>query len=192
MRAHRSVLGDREVRSGRPTTPGSAVLAGTLCYHRRVSDLLTPELQRALATSLYAEAWKLAEASSRTVEDDRRMLTCAFASRLHWEGIGTDLNLAIGDWMIAHVASCLGYADVALAFATAAYERTSRVEMPAWMKASAAEGMARAHAAASDATERDRYLTEARAGLEAIDDAEDRELIAGQIATVPPARLSAG
>lgn len=152
-------------------------------------DQLSPEAQRALAVGFYDEARHLLDAPTRTPEDDRRMLTCAFASCLHWEGIGTDLNLAIGDWMIARVASAIGYADVALDFATAAHERSSKADIPSWMKASAAEGMARAHAAAGNASERDRYLAEARAGLDRIDDPEDRELIASQVATVPPARL---
>ena len=119
------------------------------------------------------------------------MLACAFASRLHWDGNRSDLNLAVGDWMIAHVASHLGYADVALTFASASHERSSSAEVPPWMKASAAEGMARAHAAAGHASERDRYLAEARTGLEAIADAEDRELIASQIATIPPSTIPA-
>lgn len=152
--------------------------------------LLTPEAQRSLASGLYNEAYQLMQSSRRTGEDDRRMLACACASRLHWEGIGTDVNFAIGDWLVAQVASRLGYADVALAFAVAAHERTSSAAMPAWVKASAAEGLARAHASAGHVSERDLYLASASAGLDAIDDAEDRELIASQIATVPPARVA--
>jgi hypothetical protein len=42
-------------------------------------------------------------------------------------------------------------ADVALVFARAAVERAESNDLPAWLKASAPEGLARAHAAGGDA-----------------------------------------
>jgi hypothetical protein len=45
--------------------------------------------------------------------------------------------------------------------------------------------MARAHAAAGDATERDEYVDRCRRALAAVKDKDDRDLIAGQLATVP-------
>jgi hypothetical protein len=150
------------------------------------TPVLTPAAQRALAAQLFNRAWELLE-TPRTPADDRTMLACALASRLHWTGIGDDENQVAGDWLVAHVASHLGYADLALDFAAAAYETALAADppVPAWLVASAQEGLARAHAAAGHGDERDRYAADARRTLATIDDAEDRDLIAGQLASIP-------
>jgi hypothetical protein len=57
--------------------------------------------------------------------------------------------------------------------------------VPAWLIASTQEGLARAHAAAGHDDERDHYAAEARRTLQSVDDGEDRELIAGQLASIP-------
>ena len=113
------------------------------------------------------------------------MLVTACASWLAWEAVGTDKNLAIADWQIAHVASLLGYGDLAIAHATEAFERTARARLPDWMHASALEGLARAHAAAGHKAERDEYAQRAAAALREIEDQEERDLIGSQLATVP-------
>ena len=147
---------------------------------------LTPAAHRALAARLFNRTWELLE-SPRSPADDRTMLACAIASRLHWTDIGTDENYAAGDWLVAHVASRLGYADVALDFAAAAYETALAAEppVPGWLVASTQEGLARAHAAAGHDDERDRFAADSRRTLETVDDAEDRELIASQLASIP-------
>jgi hypothetical protein len=90
---------------------------------------LTPAEHRAQAAQLFNRTWELLE-SPRSPADDRAMLACALASRLHWTGIGTDENYAAGDWLVTHVASHLGYADVALDFAASAYETALSAEPP--------------------------------------------------------------
>jgi hypothetical protein len=147
---------------------------------------LTAAENRAQAARLFNRTWELLE-SPRSPADDRAMLACALASRLHWTGIGSDENYAAGDWLVAHVASHLGYADVALDFAASAYETAVSAEpaVPAWLVASVQEGLARAHGAAGQAEERDRFAADARRTLETVDDTEDRELIAGQLASIP-------
>jgi hypothetical protein len=150
-----------------------------------MDDALTPAQQRALAVALFNRTWELIE-SSRDPAQDREMLATALASRLHWEGIGTDENLAAGDWLVAHVASVLGNAELSLDFANAAHERaTSADGMPDWLVASTLEGLARAHATAGHAAERDAYVARATAALSIVDDEEDRDLIESQLATVP-------
>ena len=86
--------------------------------------------QRALAAHLFNRTWELLE-SSRSPADDRTMLACALASRLHWSGIGTDETYSAGDWLVAHVASRLDHADLALEFAASAYDTAVGAEPPA-------------------------------------------------------------
>jgi hypothetical protein len=147
---------------------------------------LTPAQHRAQAAQLFNRTWELLE-SPRSPADDRAMLGCALASRLHWSGVGTDENYIAGDWLVAHVASHLGYADVALDFAASAYESAVAADppVPAWLLASTLEGLARAHDTAGHVSERDRCAAESRQLLAGVDDDEDRELIAGQLDSIP-------
>ena len=147
---------------------------------------MSPAGQRALAVRLFNRTWELLDLE-RDAAADREVLATALASRLHWTGIGTDENLAAGDWLVAHVASRLGHADLALDFASAAHERvsTSREQLPAWLVASTLEGLARAHAVAGHDDERDAFAADARRVLEAVEDDEDREIVEGQLATIP-------
>ncbi len=147
---------------------------------------VTPATHRALAVDLFNRAWDLLE-GPRSPADDRLLLASALASRLHWTGIGNDENYAAGDWLVAHVASHLGYCDVALDFAASAYETAHSAEppVPSWLLASTQEGLARAHACAGHDEERDRFAADARRTLDTVDDTEDHDLIAGQLASIP-------
>ena len=146
---------------------------------------ITPELERALARQLFNRTWQLIDAADRTPEQNRMMLVTACAAYFHWDAIGTEENRAIADWQIAHVASLLGYGDLALAHATSALQRVRAAGLPDWLHASALEGLARAHAAAGNRAQRDAYVQRATEVVRRVADAQERELIASQIATVP-------
>lgn len=149
--------------------------------------VLEPAVRRQLAVSLFNHTWELLETDDRSSAADRELLASALASRLHWDGIGTDENYAAGDWLVAHVASQLGYADLALDFAAAAYERAADADPPTerWLLASTMEGLARAHAAAGHDEERDRWAARSRDVLASVDDDEDRDLITSQLESIP-------
>ena len=167
-----------------PTAPRATIPAMTDATHSSAD--LAPEAQRALAVRLFNRTWELLD-SERDAAGDREVLATAMASRLLWQGVGTDENLAAGDWLVSHVASRLGHGDLALDFAAAAHERvsTSNEQLPPWLVASTLEGLARAHAVAGHDEERDAFAADARSVLEAVDDDEDREIVEGQLATVP-------
>ena len=142
------------------------------------------ETRRDLAVALYNQTWALLDTEDRDPEDDRRMITSAMGSRALWQPIGGPEQQAIGDWQVAHVASVLGYADLALEFATAAYATASSSEVPTWLLASTCEGLARAHAVAGHRPERDEWIGRAQEVLQRVDDADDRELIESQLASI--------
>ena len=152
--------------------------------------VLTDQAHTELAKQLFNQAWELIELPDRTPDQDRLMLVTACASWLHWDAIGTEERRAVADWQIAHVASLLGYGDLALAHAGTALHRTESGDLPDWMRASALEGLARAHAAAGHKAERDSYLRRATDALAAIAEDDERELIASQIATVPDVAIA--
>jgi hypothetical protein len=140
--------------------------------------------RRAFGAQCYNQTWDLIDQAGRTSADDRRMLTLAMASRALWDDICGDEKRITGDWQVAHVASLTGYPDLALEFATAAVERAAKADVPSWLKASTCEGLARAHATAGHEAERDAWVLKARELLEQVDDADDRAVIEGQLATV--------
>jgi hypothetical protein len=137
-----------------------------------------------LAVELFNQTWALLGQESRTPADDRRMLAAAMGSRALWQTVGEAEQHTVGDWQVAHVASVLGYADLALDFATSANETAAGAEVPLWLVASTCEGMARAHAAAGHADERDAWIARAQEILGRVDDAGDRQLIEEQLASI--------
>jgi hypothetical protein len=140
---------------------------------------------RQVAVDTFNAAWELIELPSRSPEQDREMLGLAFTSRYHWGIVGGDEQAMVGDWMIAHVASLLGFGDLAHGFASNALDVCRANGWADWRLASALEGMARAAAATGDDHARDRYASEARRVLATVDDKDDRELIASQLASIP-------
>jgi hypothetical protein len=140
--------------------------------------------QRDLAVRYYNQAWDLIDASGRTPDDDRRLLTLAMASRALWDDIGADEQWITGDWQVSHVAALTGHAGLALDFASAAYERATKADVPLWLKASTCEGLARAHAVAGHEAERDAWVLKAKELLGQVDDADDRAVIEAQLATI--------
>lgn len=141
--------------------------------------------RRAFAVAAFNGAWDLIDKPDRSEDDDRQMLTLAFASRWHWSEVGTAENTTIADWQIAHVASLIGETSLARVYAQSAYDAARNNDLPDWLRASTAEGLARAHACAGDKASYERFANEARELVTQLDEEEDRELILGQLATIP-------
>jgi hypothetical protein len=137
------------------------------------------------AASAFNQAWDLIDKPERSTEEDAAMLLASFASRHHWEAVGTDENRVVGDWQISHVASVLGYSELALRFARTALDRAVEQGFEGWRLASCHEGMARAHACSGDEPERDRHIRAARRLLDAVEDPEERGLVESQLESVP-------
>jgi hypothetical protein len=140
---------------------------------------------RIFAASAFNHAWDLIDKAQRSPDDDVSMLMATFASRFHWEAVGTDENRVVGDWQIAHVASLIGMAPLAMRFARSALDRAVEQGFEGWRLASCHEGMARAHACVGNDAERDRHIKTARRLLDKVEDAEERRLVEAQLMTVP-------
>ncbi len=147
-------------------------------YRRKVE--LT---HRAVAIESYNAAWSLLE-QQRDEAQDRDLLGLALTSRYHWAQAGGPREQVIADWMVSRCCAALGEGRLALSFAQAALAAAG--DVPAWLRASLHEGLARAAAAIGDGTLREEQLTAARAALAAEPDDEEREIIQAQIDDVPP------
>ncbi|MDE3064431.1 MAG: hypothetical protein KGJ36_02035 [Acidobacteriota bacterium] len=142
---------------------------------------------REVAVASYQRCWELLDQPVRSNGDDVELLTSAFTSRFHWGHAGGPQEWIIADWMVSRAAAAAGLGQLAVWFATRADAATDGADVPDWLRASTAEGVARAYGASGDPERRDRWIARAEALVAAIADEGDRELIAGQLASVPRA-----
>jgi DNA-binding transcriptional MerR regulator len=144
------------------------------------------DVERALAVDLFNETWTLLETEDRTTEQDERMVNVAHASRYHWEQAGGPEQLAVGDWQVSRVYSVLGRAEPALHHAHESLARAQADDVPTWVLASAHEAIARASGVAGDQGAAREHADRARALAATIDDAEDRQIVMDDLATLNP------
>ena len=144
------------------------------------------EWRRKMAAETFNFAWSLIEKPDRTPDDDERMVHAAHASRFLWQEVGDAGNWAVGEWQVAHVYTLLGRTAEALHHAALALQTCEHHGVHDWQRAFAYEALARAHAHAGNAAERDRYLVLADAAGREIAEADDREHFFKQLATVSP------
>ena len=135
---------------------------------------------RQLGVDLFNETWRLLESR----EDDPRMVNCAHASAYHWS-VAPECepeNLARSEWLVSRVYTVVARAEPALAHAELCLELCERNALADWDLAFAYEALARASRVAGDAEAARRFVEQARS-VE-IADAEDRELLEKDLATV--------
>ena len=114
------------------------------------------------------------------------MIHAAHASRLHWDAIGLPVNRARGEWLCSRVYSVLGRGEPALWHAR---HCLSMLEaggdgIEDWDLPAAYEALARASAVSGDVAESASWRDRCRAALARVADAEDREPIEGDLATL--------
>jgi DNA-binding transcriptional MerR regulator len=148
---------------------------------------LDPATRRKLAADLFNHTWTLLERSDRTTAQVDEMIHSAHASRFHWGEVPDHepVNLARGEWQCSRVYAVLGRPEPALWHARRCLEINEAAGVADWDIASAYEGMARASLVAGDLAEVATWKGRAIAALEAIADPDDREIVEGDIATLP-------
>ena len=151
---------------------------------------MPPELDsathRKLGVGLYNFTWTLMEKPDRTAEETDLMIHGAHASRYHWEKVAENVNRSRGEWLCARVYSVLGRAEPALWHAQRclAIVEQGGEGFEDWDRASALEAVARAHAVAGNRGESDRFRELAAAELLKIVEADDREVIEKDLASI--------
>jgi hypothetical protein len=145
---------------------------------------VTPEEHRALGVDLYNETWELLEggAAPDVVVDTTH------ASAHHWRHAAgaTAANAARSQWLCSHVYAVLGrgepalfHAERCLALVEGAPDEVEEFDLPA-----AYEALARAHAVAGNSAEARRHLELGRVETAKIADAEDRQQMESQLASI--------
>jgi hypothetical protein len=143
------------------------------------------DVHRQIGIDRFNATWDLIDRGTRSADDDVELLLSAMTSRWHWGQVGGPEEISTGDWLVAHAASLLGLGDLALRFAQRNLAVADAQGWTGWRLASAHEGVARAHAVLGDAAARDEHVAAARSALENEPDAEESQIIAEQLATIP-------
>jgi tetratricopeptide (TPR) repeat protein len=148
---------------------------------------VTPEQRRRLAVDLFNRALELMLLPDRTPEQDDELLHTAYASRHHWAEVGTVANAARGEWQLSRVYTVLGRPEPALHHAQRclAYCESEPNALEDWDLPYAYEALARAELVAGNENEARRLAAKARELADRVADAEDREHLASDLATLP-------
>jgi tetratricopeptide (TPR) repeat protein len=146
---------------------------------------LDPDLQRRTAADIFNFAWTLLEKPDRSAREDDLMIHAAHAQRFHWEWVGDPVNHARGEWQLARVYAVLGRAEPALHHARRCLELCEANGIGDFDLAYAYEAMARAYGVTGDGDEAARFEELARRVAEEIADADDREQVLADLATLP-------
>lgn len=147
--------------------------------------VLEPDVQRQIAAACFNEVWTLLEKENRTEAEDAQMVHQAHASTYHWMQIGGPERRARGEWQCARVYCVLGQPAAAMFHARKVLEICQREGIGDFDLAFAYEGLARASAVAGDFDEARRWAELARAAATDIAEEFDRELLLGDLETLP-------
>jgi hypothetical protein len=144
--------------------------------------------ERRLGVDLFNDVWRLLEQPERTREEDDQLVHQAHASAYHWLKAPEcePKNRARSEWMCSRVYAVLGRAEPAVHHARRCLEiaEANPEDMDEFDLPFAYEALARANRVAGDAAASTRYERLAREGAEQIEDAEDRQLVLSDLATL--------
>ena len=151
-------------------------------------DAMDEATHRRIAVDLFNRSWRLLELPERTAEQDDELIHVVHASCHHWREVGAPANLSRGENQCARVYAALGRGEPALHHAGRCLDlvRSDAESHEDWELASALEVLARAHLTAGSRTEAERCAALAQEALAAVEDPDDREMIAGQLAELGP------
>ncbi len=140
---------------------------------------------RRIGIELYNATWALLDKLDRTADETDEMIHRAHASRWHWARAGTTVNLGRGEWLCSRVYAVLGRAEPALWHARRSVELAEvAAEREDWDLAAAYEAMARAQQLAGDRASATDWMARARGELALVADADDRESIEEDLASL--------
>ncbi len=137
---------------------------------------------RTFAPQAFNHTWELLDLDVRTPDQDEDMLSSTFTQRFHWYHVGDARSRAIADWQVSRVAVVLGYAELAQRFGQLSLAVCEENELDAFVRGFAHEAIARAAAEVDDVDTFTEHLEMAKALLPDIEDTEERDVLAADLA----------
>jgi hypothetical protein len=161
-----------------------------------MSDKAAPDeaaiWQRRLASQANNRAWTLAEALSRTPEEDEEMLQAAHAAMYFWKIVGKSRNQAHAAQLVAHVYALLGQGVPAQRFQAKSQPVLFGEGAEAWELAMAHAVAANVAAASNDAKAHSEHYWQAVRLTESLPDAGDRKVLNATLQVVPQPKDGSG
>jgi hypothetical protein len=154
---------------------------------RPTSVAIEPVQQPKLGAELFNYVWTLIEKEDRTERETDRMVDAAHASRFFWEKIGEPVQHVRGEWQISRAYATAGRGEPALYHARRCLGLCQAHGIGGFDLAYAYEALARAHDLAGDPDTARGYVEQASRAAEGITHKADRELLLGDLATLPRA-----
>ncbi|MBL8351691.1 MAG: hypothetical protein JNL87_15445 [Burkholderiaceae bacterium] len=145
----------------------------------------TAAWQKRLAAQANNRAWALAEALTRTPEEDEEMLQAAHAAMHFWKIVGDAGNRAHAAQLVAHVYALLGLPNPARHYLKQSQPHFLDRECAPWELAFAHAVAANVAAAAGDHASHARHYRQAEQCVAALADAEDREILGATMRVIP-------
>jgi hypothetical protein len=130
----------------------------------------------------FNRAWELIEKPDRTAAETRWMEALSHASIFHWISRAdcTDKNLSVGYWQASRIQAVIGNGEVAMRHARTCLDYSANLEP--FYQGYAYEALARAAALMNDTASLADYIGRAEALAEQVTDAQDRQLLAADLA----------
>jgi hypothetical protein len=143
------------------------------------------DLHKKYAVDCFNATWDLLDKTSRTLEEDHKMIHMAHASRYHWGEIGTPIHFTRGDWQISRVYAVLGMGEMAFKYAETCLEICLDNEIGDFDLAFAYEALLRANAVLENRTKMQVYKAMAIKNGNKIKKEGDRNYFFNQLKTIP-------
>ena len=149
-------------------------------------DFDLEKAHRHFSAECFNRAWDYIDKPSRTPQEGRTMLMLAMASFWHWSQRPdrAPSNLSVGYWQLARVYALLGQAEQAREYGQLCLAISQGEGIPPFYLGYAYEALARAESVAGFQDRKDEYLRLARRAGEAITDAEAKQMLLDDLATI--------
>jgi hypothetical protein len=144
--------------------------------------------RRRFAAEANDRAWTLTEKAELTADERTELLYAAFAAAHHWSQIGTEDQIAQAELLLGRVHALLGHGDLAMRFATAAFESITFRDSAPWEVAFAHAILADAAAASGDSRLHATHYAKAKALGENLTDPQDKDLFLATFTRIPVPR----
>lgn len=142
-------------------------------------------MHRWFAVECNNQAWELAGRPERSADENRQLLLLAYTAAFHWSQVGTAVNVARAETLLAQVLALTGQGRLAEEFAARCREFFSSGQGADWDMAFAHLVSAHAAAACADAKRHGEHLAAASKAGAAIQDDEDRRIFMEELGRIP-------
>ncbi len=141
---------------------------------------------RYFAVECFNRAWDLIDKTERTPAEDEQMIRLCQSSLFHWSRREdcTDQNMSIGYWQASRAYALAGRSGEALCYGQLSLAFSNTGDIPPFYVAYAHEALARAHSVAGNRDKTESHLSEARRLTEEVSDADSKQMLLDDLATI--------